>query len=84
MSPLDWLTEIAGIGSLPEYRRRGLASALTARAAEDACAGGVEMAFLTAADACAGRVYERVGFVPCATGLAYAVPDGSGGTKHNG
>jgi ribosomal protein S18 acetylase RimI-like enzyme len=84
MSPLDGLTEIAGIGTLPEYRRRGLASALTARAAEDAFAGGVEIAFLTANDARAGRVYERIGFVPYATGLAYAVPDGPNGAAHNG
>ena len=41
---------------------------------EDAFAGGVEIAFLTAADERAGRVYERIGFRPYATGLAYAVP----------
>jgi GNAT superfamily N-acetyltransferase len=82
MSPVDGLTELAGIGTLPGYRRRGLASALTARAAEDAFAGGVEIPFLTAADADAGRVYERIGFLPYATGLAYAVPDESGGAAH--
>ncbi len=76
MSPVGGLTEIAGIGTLPEFRRRGLASALSARAAEAAFAAGVGIAFLTAADACAGRVYERIGFRRYATGLAYAVPDG--------
>jgi ribosomal protein S18 acetylase RimI-like enzyme len=84
MSPVDGLTEIAGIGTLPEYRRRGLASALTARAAVDAFAGEVEIAFLNAADARAGRVYERIGFTPYATGLAYAVPDETNGAIHYG
>ena len=33
---------------------------------------GAEIAFLVAEDARAGRVYERVGFRPCATALAYS------------
>ena len=84
ISPVDGLTEIAGIGTLPEYRRRGLASALTARATEDAFAGGVEIAFMTAADARAGRVYEGIGFTAYATGLAYAVPEETIGAIQNG
>jgi ribosomal protein S18 acetylase RimI-like enzyme len=72
LPPLDSLTELAGIGTLPALRRRGLATALTARAVADAFAAGVEIAYLTAADERAGRVYEQVGFRPYATGLAYA------------
>jgi ribosomal protein S18 acetylase RimI-like enzyme len=70
-APLDGFTELVGIATLGEYRRRGIAAALTAHAAKTAFARGVEVAFLTAADERAGRVYERVGFRPYATALAY-------------
>ena len=70
-APLDGFTELVGIATLEAYRRRGIAAALTAQAARTAFARGVEVAFLTAADKRAGRVYERVGFRPYATALAY-------------
>jgi ribosomal protein S18 acetylase RimI-like enzyme len=69
---LDGLTELAGIATLPSYRGRGIAAALTAAAARTAFARGVDAAFLTAGDAHAGRVYQRVGFRPSATLMAYA------------
>jgi ribosomal protein S18 acetylase RimI-like enzyme len=69
--PLDGFTELVGIATLPAYRRRGIASALTARAVQEAFARGVRVAFLGAEDERAGRVYERVGFRPFATALAY-------------
>lgn len=70
-SPLDGITEVVGLATLEPYRRRGIATALTAQAVSSALKGGVEVVCLTAADARAGRVYERVGFVPYATMLAY-------------
>lgn len=70
-SPLDRITEVVGLATLEPYRRRGIATALAAQAVSSALASGVEVVCLTAADARAGRVYERVGFVPCATMLAY-------------
>jgi ribosomal protein S18 acetylase RimI-like enzyme len=69
---LDGLTELAGIATLPAYRGRGIAAALTAAAAQAAFARGVDAAFLTAGDAQAVRVYQRVGFRPSATLMAYA------------
>lgn len=71
--PLDGLTELAGIATLPAHRRRGIATAVTAAAAQTAFGCGVEAAFLTAGDSQAGRVYQRVGFRPKATVLAYSV-----------
>lgn len=70
-APIDRLTEIVGIGTQPAFRRRGIAAAITAQALQSAFAQGVEIACLSAADANAGRVYERVGFQPLATMLAY-------------
>ena len=70
-APLDGIAEIVGLATLSPYRRRGIATALTARAVQSALLAGVEVVCLTAADARAGRVYERVGFVPYATMLDY-------------
>lgn len=66
-APLDSLTELVGIATLPEFRRQGVAAAITAHAAQEAFAHGAAAVFLSAADAQAGRVYERVGFQPYAT-----------------
>jgi ribosomal protein S18 acetylase RimI-like enzyme len=72
--PIDGFTELVGIATLPEYRRRGIATALTASMAQAAFRSGVQVAFLGAADERAGRVYERAGFLPYATALAYSDP----------
>ena len=71
-APQDGLAELAGIGTLPEFRRRGLAAALTAALAAEAFARGVEIAFLTPGDDDTRRVYERAGFAATSTVLAYA------------
>jgi ribosomal protein S18 acetylase RimI-like enzyme len=73
--PLDGFTELTGIATLPEYRRRGIAAALTAEMARTAFQEGVQTAFLTAADEDASRVYQRAGFRRVGTGLAYGDPD---------
>lgn len=64
LDPQDGLTELVGICTLEPLRRRGLASALTEAAVRAAFASGVSVAFLSAADARSGRVYEAAGFVP--------------------
>ena len=75
--PWDGLTELTGIATHPAFRRLGIATAITAAAAQAAFGSGVEAAFLTAGDAQAGRVYQRVGFLPYATALAFCDPPSS-------
>jgi ribosomal protein S18 acetylase RimI-like enzyme len=56
------VVEIAGIGTLPAARRRGLGGAVTAALARDAVERGAELVFLSAGSLDIARVYERVGF----------------------
>jgi ribosomal protein S18 acetylase RimI-like enzyme len=56
------VVEIAGIGTLPAARRRGLGGAVTAELARDALERGAELVFLSAGSLEIARVYERVGF----------------------
>lgn len=56
------VVEIAGIGTLPAARRRGLGGAVTAELARDALRRGAELVFLSAGSLDIARVYERVGF----------------------
>jgi GNAT superfamily N-acetyltransferase len=72
--PLDGLSEIAGISTPEAFRRQGFASALTSEAVRVAFEQGVEMAFLSAGNEAAARVYERIGFRTVATFLNYSDP----------
>jgi ribosomal protein S18 acetylase RimI-like enzyme len=72
-APHEGLTELTGIATLSDFRRRGIGSALTAHVAQAAFEQGVRAAFLTAGDEQAGRVYTRVGFQPHATALAFSI-----------
>ena len=65
------VTELMGIATLPEHRRRGFAAYLTAAMAESAFAHGATLVFLCAVSEEAGRVYQRVGFRPCAKLVEY-------------
>ena len=56
------VVEIAGIGTLPAARRRGLGGAVTAELARDALDRGAKLVFLSAGSPDIARVYERVGF----------------------
>ncbi len=73
-TPWQGITELVGIATRAAFRRQGVASALTAAATRVAFEQGVELASLSAGDEQAGRVYERVGFRPFATMLAYSAP----------
>ncbi len=53
------------VGTLPQHRRKGVASSLTARAVADSQAMGNRWTVLeVAADSAAERVYKRIGFRP--------------------
>lgn len=70
-APYEGIAELAGIATSPAFRQRGIATALTYAATEMAFALSVEQVFLTAANAEAGRVYARAGFMACGSGLTY-------------
>ena len=73
--PYDGLTELLGIATLKQFRRKGIGGALTAHMVELAFSTGVEAVVLRAADEHAGRVYRRVGFAPSGTMLGYRAPN---------
>ena len=60
--PVDGVTEIVGVATLPSARRQGIGAALTAALSADALAAGVRLVFLSAADDDVARMYERLGF----------------------
>jgi ribosomal protein S18 acetylase RimI-like enzyme len=60
--PVDGVTEIAGVGTLPSARRRGFGAAVTGLLVEDARSRGVETVFLSAGDDEIARLYGSLGF----------------------
>lgn len=73
-TPVDAVTEIAGVGVLPAYRRRGLAAALTFVLARDGIDRGVTTVFCSAQSSEVARIYQRVGFQPTATACIASLP----------
>jgi len=70
----DGLTELVGVSTLEPFRRRGIGGFLSFAAVRAAFDRGVSLAFLSAADARAGRVYEAAGFSPAGYSLFYRRP----------
>jgi ribosomal protein S18 acetylase RimI-like enzyme len=64
VSPNGGVSEVAGIAVRPEFRRRGLAGAITADVTRRLFAGGAEIAWLEASGPDSWRVYERIGYRP--------------------
>ncbi|MGW3232827.1 GNAT family N-acetyltransferase [Kitasatospora sp. NPDC001095] len=73
-NPVGPVTEVAGVGTLPSARRRGLGLAVTAALVAHARANGVRTVFLSAADEDVARIYRRIGFRPFATALIAEPP----------
>ncbi len=65
------LTELVGITTLEPFRRRGIATALTAHMTQIAFKQGARQVFLIAVNELASHIYERVGFRPYATYVHY-------------
>ena len=65
--PVDGVTEVVGVATLPTVRRQGLGGAVTGRLVEDALERGVETIFLSAGSEDIARVYARLGFRRVAT-----------------
>jgi predicted GNAT family acetyltransferase len=73
----DGVTEVAAVGTLHEYRRRGLGAIATSAAAQAAFdRGGATLAWLTPGDDGADRVYRGIGFEPTATAVHLGDPGG--------
>ncbi len=84
--PIDDVTELVGIATVPYARRRGIGAAVTAALVADALTRSVDLVFLSANDDAVARTYGRVGFTQVATSSAAEppplVPDPSvGGDK---
>jgi ribosomal protein S18 acetylase RimI-like enzyme len=60
--PVDGVTEIVGVATLPVARRRGIGAAVTSALVTDARSRGVDLVFLSAGSDDVARVYARVGF----------------------
>jgi GNAT superfamily N-acetyltransferase len=73
--PHDGLTELVGVATLEAFRRRGIGGFLSFAAVRAAFDRGVSLAFLSAADERAGRVYEAAGFSPAGHSLFYRRPE---------
>ncbi len=65
--PVDGCSELAGVCTLHDYRCRGVATQVVAHLLQLAEASGISLAYLTAADDAAARIYMRAGFA--VTGL---------------
>ncbi len=67
--PIDGVSELTSIGVHPDFRRRGIAGAMTALLARDAFAAGVTLAWLTPGSQDAERIYARAGFAAVSEAL---------------
>ena len=73
-SPIaEGVSELGGIGVREQFRRRGIAAALTAASAAAAVASGADLCFLTPGDDGAERVYARAGFARAGTTIVHMV-----------
>jgi len=60
--PVDDVTEVVGVATLPTVRRQGLGAAVTGALVDDALEHGAAIVFLSAGSEAIARVYGRLGF----------------------
>jgi ribosomal protein S18 acetylase RimI-like enzyme len=73
-APIDGVAELGGVATSPALRRRGVAATLSSFLTGRLFAEGGKLAWLSAGDAAAQAVYERVGFAVVDTRLNYVEP----------
>jgi ribosomal protein S18 acetylase RimI-like enzyme len=69
------IREIAGIGTLKDFRKQGIASAVIAHLLDQFFAQGGEIAWLTPGDDTAQSVYSNLGFRTIAEQVVYELPN---------
>jgi ribosomal protein S18 acetylase RimI-like enzyme len=74
-APAVGTSELAGVGTRPEYRGHGIAAAVTATLTEVMFARGNTSVWLEYGGEGSRRVYERVGFRPAGRRLYVSIPD---------
>jgi len=71
--PVDGVTEVVGVATLPSARRRGVGAAVAGALVHEALTSGQGLVFLSAAGDDVARIYERLGFRAAArAGIAEA------------
>jgi ribosomal protein S18 acetylase RimI-like enzyme len=60
--PVEGVSEIVGVATLPAVRRQGLGGAVTGALVEDAVERGVGTVFISAGSEAIARIYARLGF----------------------
>ncbi|MFJ5778850.1 GNAT family N-acetyltransferase [Streptomyces sp. NPDC093094] len=72
--PAEGTAELAGVGTRPAHRARGIAAAVTAALTETMFARGAGSVWLEYSGEGSRRVYERVGYRPRGTRLYVSLP----------
>lgn len=73
--PLAGIAELAGVGTRPSCRRRGVAATLSSFLVSDHFQKGGHLVWLSAGDAIAEAVYQRIGFRLVDAQLNYIEPN---------
>jgi len=60
--PVDTMTEVVGVATLPSFRRRGIGAAVTSVLVRDALTRNCHTVFLSADSGAVAHVYEGMGF----------------------
>jgi predicted GNAT family acetyltransferase len=68
-------SELAGVGTRPQHRGRGIAAAVVANLTESMFAKGNSSVWLEYGGDGSRRVYERVGYRPGGRRLYVSIPD---------
>jgi GNAT superfamily N-acetyltransferase len=69
--PRASVSELAAIGTRETYRKQGIATALSAALAMQACGSGRELLSLTPENGSAERIYSPVGFIRTACSMVH-------------